>query len=144
MDCARLFSHCSSHTVGAAFQRDFIFQPDTGPILCFPELNENVAPENLLGETAELAFVAWHTGGGELGPTATLDAAAEFLMPKGVPTGRPVSTLRAASMVMDSQAYLWPYTGSADAVAASHDAQFRNVLPVRATEPTAAEGFAPA
>ena len=80
MDCARLFSHCSSHTVGAAFQRDFIFQPDTGPILCFPELNENVAPENLLGETAELAFVAWHTGGGELGPTATLDAAAEFLI----------------------------------------------------------------
>ena len=65
-------------------------------------------------------------------------------LPKGVPTGRPVSTLRAASMVMDSQAYLWPYTGSADAVAASHDAQFRNVLPVRATEPTAAEDFAPA
>lgn len=49
-------------------------------MLCFPELNGNVAPEELLGETAELAFVAWHTGGGELGPTATLDEAAEFLI----------------------------------------------------------------
>jgi hypothetical protein len=61
-------------------ERDCMFQPDTGPVLCFPTLSGSVEPEDVLGETAEMAFLAWHNGDGGGGPTAVIKETAEFLI----------------------------------------------------------------